>query len=162
MIDMKNIKLTIRQNTTTFSHDEKTIEIPVGYTLIENKFLKNTPPTYDEIEYAINYIEDEIEKAVKQLPSEYNILSDDKFVIEFAKMCDIDIQNDTIFDKDKLEYLFGQYAEVCAGKVPQSFQTDLSPQFYSKLLILREYMHHLKYSNFLLLFWQYFLNLLLH
>lgn len=149
MNNKNQIKMTIKENTSIFYiNQNEYFEIPVGFEQISNKYLKSTPPTHDEIEYAINYIKDEIEKLVKKLPSNYSIISNDNFILEFAKMCDIKIDGKALFEKEKLEYLFGQYAEVSMGKYPQSFQSDLSPIFYSKLLILREYMHHLKFDNF--------------
>lgn len=147
---LNKIVMKIESNYTHFYNldTKESLVIPIGFNTISTKFFKNSPPLYDEIEYAINYIEDEIEKLVKKLPSSYSIFSSDSFVIEFGLMCGIVIEDVKIFEKDKLEYLFGQYAEVSVGKVPQSFQRDLSPIFYSKLLILREYMHHLKFENF--------------
>ncbi|XOB61496.1 hypothetical protein ACMC56_12950 [Campylobacterota bacterium DY0563] len=61
---INNILININKYDSVFNFDDKSIKIPVGYNFLEDKYLKNTPPTPSEIEYAINYTEDEIEKLV--------------------------------------------------------------------------------------------------
>lgn len=136
------VLLQIDSQTSTFYLAKEKISIPIGFDLICSKFLKHTPPRYDEIEYAINYIEDEIEKVVSKIPK-VTVYMQDQFAIQIAHLCGVNDSQMMKLSRDKYESLFGLYAEVSAGKVPSSFQTDLSPQFYAKLLILREYLHHL-------------------
>jgi hypothetical protein len=60
--------LTIDENESLFELRDglqTEISIPVGFKYISDRYFKHTPPTPAEIEYAINEIEDEIEK-IKQ------------------------------------------------------------------------------------------------
>lgn len=72
---------------------------------------------------------------------------DNDFMIDIAKLTDVEVSNIINIKTADLEYLFGQYAEVSQGRVPSAFQKDISSLFYSKLLIIREYTHHLKLQN---------------
>lgn len=127
--------------------EEQLISLPVGYADISARFFKHTPPTPDDIEYAINYIEDEIERIVPRIPKQYLLCSTDDFIRQIAVLCGIENMPAMILPRDQLEDLFGQYAEVSMGRPPRKHETDISPQFYAKLLILREFMHHLKFPE---------------
>ncbi|WP_320034746.1 hypothetical protein [Halarcobacter sp.] len=142
-----NILMNIDKYDSIFNFDDKSIKIPVGYSLLEDKYLKNTPPTPSEIEYAINYTEDEIEKLVPLLPKDFEISCKNDFVVDIAVLSGKDKKSKIVLKTDELEYLFGQYAEVSQGRVPSLSQKDISAKFYSKLLILREFVHHLKVDN---------------
>lgn len=48
--------------------------------------------------------------------------------------------------RDVLETLFGQYAEISMGRPARGQEAEASPIFYAQLLILREYLHHLKFD----------------
>ncbi|RXJ99467.1 hypothetical protein CRU98_05425 [Arcobacter sp. CECT 8986] len=138
--------MKIESMKTIFFYDEKSIEIPVGYDLVHEKFFYSSIPTPNEIEYAINYIEDEIEKVVPLLPKKYLLYTKEKFILDIAILCNENISDITSLSKDKMEYIFGEYANVSQGAVASSYQKDLSADFYAKLLILREYMHHINFD----------------
>ena len=126
----------------------ETIFLPVGYSLICSKYFKHTPPTYDEIEYAINDIEDEIEKVVSKIPaSDVTLVTHDAFIRKVALLGGCVDAPEMQLQRDDLEYLFGQYAEIVMGRPPRPHETDISPQFYAQLLIFREFMHHFKFDR---------------
>lgn len=142
-----NLFMKIASNESVFYFEEKEVKTPIGFDLVASKFFNHAPATADEIEYAINYVEDEIEKIVPILGKDRFIVeSDDSFLTDIALLCGEKEDNIIELHKDKIEYLFGLYAEVSQGRVPFAFQTDLSPVFYAQLLILREYVHHLKFD----------------
>lgn len=129
------------------------IILPVGYSLISNRYFKHTPPTYDDIEYAINYIEDEIEKIVPQISTDnFTLITDDEFIHHIALLSGSTDSSEIRLQRDALEYLFGQYAEISMGRHPRAHETDISPQFYAQLLIFREFMHHLKFDQVVIQF----------
>lgn len=126
---------------------EQLISLQVGYEDISNRFFKHTPPTPDDIEYAINYIEDEIERVVPRIPTNYALYNANDFIRQIASLCGIKTSSSMILTRDQLEYLFGQYAEISMGRPARSNEADISPLFYAQLLIFREFMHHLKFSS---------------
>ena len=74
--DAQSILMNIGEIQSSF-HKNSTNEttfLPVGYSLICSRYFKHTPPTYDEIEYAINDIEDEIEKVVSKIPASDSLI----------------------------------------------------------------------------------------
>lgn len=145
------IELNIGEQQTEFhwrDGSNQIITIPVGFLHISERYFHHTPPTYDEIEYAINEIEDEIEKIVRQIPSQTNhIITHDVFIQKLAGAVGFNQPNPDILSRDALELLFGKYAEIAMGRPPHATESDISPAFYAHLLIFRELMHHLKYEE---------------
>lgn len=71
--------------------DTITVTLPVGFDFISNRYFKHSPPTYDDIEYAINYIEDEIEKVVPVIPMNgYHLVTNASFIREIAHLCGLE------------------------------------------------------------------------
>jgi len=147
--------MQIRENESVFcfkKDDPILISVPVGFELISSRYFKHTPPTYDDIEYAINYIEDEIEKVVPIIPmNEHHLVTNISFIREIAHLCGIEYQDDMRLPRDELEHLFGQYAEIAMGRQPGPHETDISQRFYAQLLIFREFMHHLKFEEIMVI-----------
>lgn len=118
--------------------------LPIGYQLVADKFFQHTPPNPDDLEYGINYLEDEIERAIPQIGQIELLLTQQDFLIEIAKLAGITPAKTMVLPREQMERLFGYYAEISQGRPPLPSEPDVSQVFYAKLLILREYMHHLK------------------
>ena len=142
--------LTIDQTTSLFRSeaDGLSISLPLGYELVASRYFRHTPPNYDDIEYAINYIEDEIEKVVKRIPAlNTELVTEVGFIRRIALLCGCPDEPQIRLGRDTLERLFGRYAEIAVGRPPRADETDVSPTFYAQLLIFREFMHHLKFEQ---------------
>ncbi len=164
--DMNNrVRMTIGAQESQFviGGRDNVITLPVGYELISSRYFRHSPPTYDDIEYAINYIEDEIERVAKDIPYDgYSLETDVGFIRNLARLSlsvpGLNGDDDSItaaeqpqrFYRDDLERLFGRYAEIAAGRPAQSDEPDTSSVFFAQLLIFREYMHHLKFGYILI------------
>ncbi len=146
-----SVFMQIDENETSFFQSGGVIHnlsMPVGYVHISDRYFKHSPPTYDDIEYAINTIEDEIEKIAPQiLNSSSRLVTDSSFIRDIARLSGVESSPKMQLSRRDLEYLFGQYAEIAMGRPPRPDETDTSPQFYAKLLIFREIMHHLKFED---------------
>ncbi|WP_165313575.1 hypothetical protein [Vibrio ziniensis] len=145
----RTILMRINETESSFflSNNQTIISLPVGFDLISTRYFKHTPPTYDDIEYAINYIEDEIEKVVPQIASNgFTLITDMGFIRQIAILSGLTDSSEIHFKRDDLEYIFGQYAEIAMGRHPYPHESDISPKFYAQLLIFREFMHHLKFD----------------
>ena len=146
----KIILMTIDTDESVFyfhTDNEITISIPVGYQLISERFFKHTPPTPDDIEFAINYIEDEIERIIPKIPQDVVLYNANSFIKHIASLCGAETDAVMILMRDQLEYLFGQYAEISMGRPARASETDTTPLFYAQLLIFREFMHHMKFPS---------------
>ncbi len=145
-IDDTAILFEISSDESVFylSEDNR-VTLPVGYQLVSTRFFRHTPPNADDIEYGINYIEDEIAKVVHSVPSQSRpLFTVTDFVRSLALLCFIPDQPVIELSTRQLENLFSQYAEIIVGRPPRSDEPDTSPEFFAKLLILREFMHHFK------------------
>ena len=148
--DANSILMVIDKSASFFyfiDGGEQLISLPVGYEDISARYFRHTPPTPDDIEYAINYIEDEIEKVVPKIPHTFVLCSADDFIRQIGELCGVEDLPLPTLPRDQLEELFGQYAEISMGRPPRSHETDVTPRFYARLLILREFMHHLKFPH---------------
>jgi hypothetical protein len=146
----KTVFLTIVENKSVFElRDDLQIDvsIPVGFKNISDRYFKHMPPTPSEIEYAINEIEDEIEKIVPKLAGYESIYNGDDFIINIAQLAKVDDAPIMVFSRDRLEWIFGQYAEIAMGRPPSQAETNISPLFYAQLLLIREFMHHFKFNQ---------------
>lgn len=150
-IEPNTVFMQIRENESIFwfkKNDPIFVTIPVGFELISSRYFKHTPPNYDDIEYAINFIEDEIEKVVPIIPmNEHHLVTNTSFIREIAHLCGIEYKHEMKLSRDELEHLFGQYAEIAMGRQPGPNETDISQRFYAQLLIFREFMHHLRFEE---------------
>lgn len=149
LIDPQTIFMIIGASESSFhlNHQRSTVTLPVGYDLVSSRYFTHTPPTYDDIEYAINYIEDEIEKVVPKIPTAgFTLITNVAFIRVIALLSGAQDMTEIRLQRDDLEYLFGQYAEIAMGRPPRPHEADLSPKFYAQLLIFREFMHHLKFN----------------
>ncbi|RQW62544.1 hypothetical protein [Vibrio viridaestus] len=145
-VDSSAIVFEITESETTFYLSmSETKTMPVGYELVSSRFFRHTPPNADDIEYGINYIEDEIAKVVHSIPSqERSLITSTSYVKNLAKLCAIPERNVMDLSTRQLENLFSQYAEIVIGRPPRSDEPDTSARFFAQLLILREFMHHFK------------------
>ncbi len=145
------MRINETESSFRFAQSEDVVIVPIGYDLISTRYFRHTPPTYDDIEYAINYIEDEIEKAAAHIPSDgFYLATDMKFIRHLAVLSGLEEGEEINFKREELERLFGQYAEIAMGRHPYPDETDISTKFYAQLLIFREYMHHLKFERVLI------------
>ncbi|MFM2478928.1 hypothetical protein [Celerinatantimonas sp. MCCC 1A17872] len=134
-----------------FAKSAPNITLEIGYENIAKQYFHHEPPTADELEYAINTIEDEIAKVTHQVPSGLFVCQD-KAIIHLAKLSGVTTEPMQL-PRTQLESLFSQYAEIITGRPARERdgETDVSAIFYARLLILREMMHHLKFSQLLCL-----------
>ncbi|WP_417763446.1 hypothetical protein [Shewanella sp.] len=123
------------------------VTLPVGYQLIASRFFQHTPPTPDDVEHGINYIEDQIERAIPTLGSIHQLVTQQDFLIQLAQLAGVNPAAHMQLPRPQLERIFGYYAEISQGRPPLASESDISREFYAKLLIIREYMHHLKVLN---------------
>lgn len=115
-------------------------ELYFGNKTIEEKYFHHCIPSYAEVEYAINFIEDELMSNKELLNDNDELYIDERFMME------IFFFKNKIVTRDEIEEIFTQYALISMGKSPIYDDVDMNKEKYSKLLILREIMHHLDFA----------------
>lgn len=124
------------------------ISLNIG-TITIGALFHHEPPTPEEIETAINIIEDELMLAVPLLQHETVLTCKDAFVQTIFGLAGNNSSN-TLSIK-AMEELFSRFAYIAMGHSPQTDIIPLDANFAANFLILREIMHHLKFEQLNLL-----------
>lgn len=140
--------LLIEKETLTFDfqnseqqNDE--VVLKAGYQHISDTYLKGHIPSEAEVEYAINYIEDE-------LMSNKLLINTNEELIVKSQIAKGVFQKYITFSKtlsrDEIERLFNRLARAVVSKDSSDFLT-LNSLDFAIVLLLREITHHLKFSQ---------------
>lgn len=127
--------------------------IPVGFKQLSEQCFNTFPPTFDEMDNAINRVEEEVVKLNKQLNTQLNLLCADDDLITIARLAFNIVHNTDgtqTIARVELENLFTRLSEIIKG-LPAS--QDVLPDdnnFAAYLLILREIMHHIGFEHIVL------------
>ncbi len=135
--------------TDSKEDSSKSYLVNIGYEDVSNRFFKKFPPTYDEVDYAINYTEELIVPLHNSIDSNMLLYSNDSHLKEVAS-----IAFNTYTDENgfltlptvELESVFNRLSDIIKG-LPAS--QDVIPQdnkFAAYMLILREILHHLYFK----------------
>ncbi|MCU4164887.1 hypothetical protein [Carboxylicivirga caseinilyticus] len=129
-----------------YKSDSETYEIslPIGFDYIVKTFFKHEIPSESDIEYAINYIEDELMSKKELISFNENLITEDKGIK------DLFLKNgltESIYSRQRVEELFNQYAYIVMGASPVISGIEITPKDVAVILLLREIMHHLDYRN---------------
>jgi exopolyphosphatase/pppGpp-phosphohydrolase len=122
--------------------------LPLGSRKTSEEFFKHIPPTLSEIEYAINFTEDNIIPIKKLLPANSELCSASPVIHEIALQSGKEASSQKlVLSIKEMEDIFSRLAAIISGR---PFSTDTLPEsnsFAVSLLILREVMHHLGFQN---------------
>jgi exopolyphosphatase/pppGpp-phosphohydrolase len=123
----------------------------VGAEKTGSKFFRHTPPTPDEIEYAINEIENEIQRMHDLVTTGSELYTKDRSVGEIAHLAGVDSGDEIVLSRNAMEALFSRVAALSLGRSPALDDVKVDAVFVSRLLILREVMFHLDFQNIIIL-----------
>ena len=125
--------------------------LPLGGEKTSKEFFKHTPPSPDEIEYAINFIEDTIVPLKKILPPNSELYSFSPVMQEIILQANKSLSSpEKVLPIKDMEDVFSRLAIIISGR---PYSTDTLPEstsFAASLLILREFMHHLGFQNIII------------
>ncbi|MDR3704560.1 MAG: hypothetical protein P4L28_01470 [Paludibacteraceae bacterium] len=106
------------------------------------------PPPPEEIEKAINIIEDELMLAVRVLGPDTELCSKDVFLKTIINLAYTSATSNNL-SRVAMEALFTRFAVISMGRSPQTDAIPVNASFSANMLILREIMHHLKFEKIL-------------
>jgi hypothetical protein len=121
-----------------------TVSLKTGYEFIVSSYFKHPVPTPDDVEYAINYLEDEI-MSVKTL-----LNHNEKLFLKAKSLIRVITGKDTEYisvTRQHVEDVFNQYAYLSMGKTLSNVFTEYNHADFAQMLILREIMHHLNFEE---------------
>jgi len=126
------------------------LTLAIGAQKTAREFLSHTPPSAADMERAIMDVEDQVARASACLPPDSTLFAISAPLREIALLAGAPDQNPTQLSRAALEQTFEQLAQASMG-APARRDLPNTPEFAARLLILREWMHHLRFASITLL-----------
>lgn len=148
--------LSIHSDHTLIVSEDQTADIVVlsldiGSDKTGLTYFHHQPPTPEEVEYAINTVEDELMLAFKKLPPDTELFSKDLQIRQIADLAGLSGSDEIIFSRSSIEDFFTRFAALSMGRPVKTDSIPVNTSFSATLLILREIMHHLKFEKITLI-----------
>ncbi len=115
--------------------------LEIGSQKTAAEYFRHHPPTPREIENAIVAVEDEIARVRSTTPA--TLFTTDEAIRKIALIAGLPDQPKLILSRNAVELIFENLVAATQGGP----MTNESPGFFSALLILREFMHHMQFSS---------------
>ena len=119
----------------------------LGYQKTADDFFRRHPPTPLEIETAINTVEDEIIPLHTQIDSSSLLVTTDTMIVQIAILAGIPKATVMLLSLDAMERVFNRFADIVSGRPASQDTLPDTRAFAATLLILREWMHHLRFES---------------
>ena len=121
--------------------------LPIGSEKTGLEFFHHAPPTPEEVEHAINVVEDEMSRANRMTAAESLLYTADNSIREIAHLADVPDRPEIVLNRDAVETLFSRLATLSMGYPAAKDDLRADASFSATLLILREFMHHLGFTS---------------
>ncbi|QYY34929.1 hypothetical protein [Ruficoccus sp. ZRK36] len=149
------IRLEISENSTRFDHPSAPngeIRLPLGFGQLARQFFGEFPPTYAQIDHAIQYTEDELATIEHAFDGESSLTTDDERARQIARLAFDTVERDgqLILPREELESVFNRLADIVKGLPASQDVIPTETEFAAYLLILREITHHLAFDEVIL------------
>lgn len=122
------------------------VTLDLGSEKTARAYFRHDPPTLGEIENAIMHVEDEVARARTQIPPDSVLCSMDAGIREIALLAGVKDQTPGVLSLEAMERIFDQLAALAQGHPISQAGIPASKIFAARLLILREFMHHLQFE----------------
>ncbi|WP_145542439.1 hypothetical protein [Yersinia alsatica] len=121
--------------------------LTVGFNNIASGYFRHNPPTADEMETAIIVVEDEIIRISPAVNRASQLITADSHICAIAQLAGLPPQTEMTLSLESMERMFDRLAAVMMGRPAASEGIPADNEFAARLLILREFMHHLQFSS---------------
>jgi hypothetical protein len=133
------------------SEPETILSLPIGVRKTAAEYFKHRSPTPGELENAILTVEEEVVRARTLIKEDSVLLTTDAAIHEIALLAGVPDRPELILDLEAMEQVFTRLAAITLGRPAAQDDLPSSATFAATLLILREFMHHLKFSSITIL-----------
>jgi exopolyphosphatase/pppGpp-phosphohydrolase len=126
-----------------------TLVLAIGAQKTARDFFRRSPPTPLEMENAIATVEDEVTRAVELVASGSTLYGSDPLVREIARLAGVASSARGVqitLTLDAMEQTFNRLVAVAEGRPARQEGLPDNAEFAAALLILREFMHHLRFD----------------
>lgn len=121
--------------------------LPIGYDITANAYFRHSIPTPDEMENAIMAVEDWVMPVRSGIADGSTLVAADNQLREIALIAGVAEQPLMILSLEAMERTFDRLAAVIMGRPALREGIPESSSFATRLLILREFMHHLAFED---------------
>lgn len=120
----------------------------IGSVKTVRDFFRHNPPTQAEVEYAIQVVEDEVMPLHKLIPPGCGLYTTNAGILKIAlQTVSTHYSVGVVLARTDMEQVFGRLAAIISGRPANHDVLPTSNVFAATLLILREVMHHLGFTN---------------
>ncbi|WP_211186814.1 hypothetical protein [Rouxiella aceris] len=142
-----SIMLHIGSEETQVTIEGKVHVLTLGSQLTSLAYFRHQPPTPEEIETAIMVVEDEVIRLRHDIPQDARLYSEDNDIRAIARLAGVAENEQMTLALDAVERTFDRLALVISGRPARFEGIPDGNDFAATLLILREFMHHLQFSE---------------
>lgn len=119
----------------------------IGVENIARTCFKHEPPEAEELENAIMVIEDALEGWRTLITTDSRLFTLDQGIREIAGLAGLSLQPETVLSREAIENTFGRLLAITRGRPASAEGLPENKMFAARLLILREFMHHMKFES---------------
>ncbi len=120
----------------------------IGTLKTIREFFRHNPPTLDEVESAIQVLEDEVMPLHKLIPLGFGLYTTDTTIMKIAQQTVFTRHSaGVVLARTDMEQVFGRLAAIISGRPANQDILPITNTFVATLLILREVMYHLGFMN---------------
>ncbi|MDP4269992.1 MAG: hypothetical protein Q8909_07675 [Bacteroidota bacterium] len=131
---------------------ESTWLLNIGSQLTSRSYFKHNSPTPDEVENAIQVVEDEIMSIRKLITESSRLFTSDPEIGEIARLTkSATSDSGDLLLREDMEHLFNRLAAIITGRPTSQDILPTTNTFAATLLILREVMHHIGFEDIVIL-----------
>ncbi len=125
--------------------------LALGYASLARQWMRHTPPTPLDIEHAIEHTEDMVMPLAAKLPRTEQLLLRGAGAALILQGVGAAPDAALRWSLEEVEDLFNRIAMVSEGRPMGQEALPISPDFYAAMVILRECLHHLRFSEVVLI-----------
>ncbi len=142
------IDVNIQEQQSVFLlNNTEYVTIPLGFQTLSAQCSSNFPPTYDEVDAAINITEEALEK-VQGMFTEFNMVRSSDTQLQSLLDLAFNVQTENDGSRHvvtiEIEQVFERLSNIIKGLPASQDVIPASNEFAAYMLILREILHHLK------------------
>lgn len=126
----------------------KKVEFALGVDVLAAKSFRYAPPRPIEIEHAIELTEEVVMPLAKQFAGGGHLQLQGLGAVLIAScLSAVDASEQLLLNMDEVEAIFNRLVLVSEGRpsTQETLPTDV--RFFASMLILREFMHHLRFNQ---------------
>lgn len=122
------------------------LTLAIGAESTAREHFRYNPPSPLELENAIMTVEDEVTRALPLRVAGATLVTSDAAIREIALLSGVTAGERMQLSLDAMERCFDRLAQRSLGRPISSDNLPTSTSFAASLLILREFMHHLRFE----------------